>query len=256
MKLFNLAIVFTFVLTKTTLSFPIDIEVDDIVERDSFNVSARAREIYDSGYEERSLYDEYELVERRGNKPAAQPAAGSKRPAPPSSAPPAKKPKTTASKPVYEIQCSKYPNVCQNWCYYANCKSKRSDPWTVTVNRKAGLRSQSECKGPNRCSAKTPQTGWPKEPNTNWSCDEQPKNTNDEGGAAAATRCMPATENTSEGTTWKNWINKPGDVKADATQITVKLIGASGGFCAGKSACAKPVESNSPNVATEGPRQR
>ncbi|KAF9445300.1 hypothetical protein P691DRAFT_762622 [Macrolepiota fuliginosa MF-IS2] len=121
MKLFNVAVVITFVLTKTALSFPVDIEVEDIVERDSFNMSAIAREIYDSGYEERSLYDEYELPERRGKKPVSQPAAGSKRPAPSSPAPPAKKPKTAASKPVYEVQCSKYPNVCQNWCYYANC---------------------------------------------------------------------------------------------------------------------------------------
>ncbi|KAF9446054.1 hypothetical protein P691DRAFT_636368, partial [Macrolepiota fuliginosa MF-IS2] len=99
------------------------------------------------------------------------------------------------------------PNVCLNWCYYVYCKTKRTNPWTVTVDRKANLRSQSDCKSPNRCSATKPQTGWPKEPNTGWSCDEQPKNTNSEGGAAAATRCMVTGENLGEGGVWAGFIS-------------------------------------------------
>ncbi|KAF9444443.1 hypothetical protein P691DRAFT_343066, partial [Macrolepiota fuliginosa MF-IS2] len=102
MKFSNLAVVLAFVLTKTALSFPIDTEeIYDIVERDTFNLTAVAREVY----EERSFYDEDELLERRSGKPAPA-AAGVKRPATPPAAPPAKKP--TTSKPVYEIQCSKY----------------------------------------------------------------------------------------------------------------------------------------------------
>ncbi len=89
----------------------------------------------------------------------------------------------------------------------------------MTVDRNANLRPQSDCRSPNRCSATNPQTGWPRQPNTGefnnvrqfdalrgaqcfaiegWSCDEQPKNRNLEGGVNAATRCMPSGENSGE----------------------------------------------------------
>ncbi|KAF9441412.1 hypothetical protein P691DRAFT_766316 [Macrolepiota fuliginosa MF-IS2] len=67
---------------------------------------------------------------------------------------------------------------------------------------------------------------------------------------------MPSGENSGEGSVWSSWINKPGDVKNDGTQVTVKLVGGSGGFCAGKSACVKPLDSKASNAATDGPRQR
>ncbi|GJE98890.1 hypothetical protein PsYK624_151270 [Phanerochaete sordida] len=151
--------------------------------------------------------------------------------------------------PTYNLPCGtgKYPNVCENWCYYVFCKQGGTDAnspaWEVTVNRNAGLRGASACKTPNKCSAKEKGTGgWTKNPTTDLSCDEQPKNTNDEGGAGAATRCVPKGENSGEGRTWANFINDKNAKIADTTKIKVVLQNPpAGGICASLHAGQKTV---------------
>lgn len=159
----------------------------------------------------------------------------------------------------YELPCGKYGSVCENWCYYVFCKKKGRDAhdknWEVTVNRNANLRGDSACKTPNKCSATQKGTGgWTKNPTPNLSCDEQPKNTNDEGGANAATRCVPKGENAGEGTTWKNFINSKTNYISDGTKVKVVLKDApAGGLCAslhsaGTTTCPAPVTPDDQDV--------
>ncbi|GJE98913.1 hypothetical protein PsYK624_151500 [Phanerochaete sordida] len=145
--------------------------------------------------------------------------------------------------PPYVINCAAYPNgyanVCENWCYYAFCHQKAQDKnanaWIVTVDRAAANRAKSACglKPANKCSIKGTGKPWPPAPVKDLSCDEQPKNTNSEGGPNAATRCMPAKENSGEGAKWSNWINYgPQGKLADKTQLRVVLQNPpSAGFC-------------------------
>ncbi|KAF8961171.1 hypothetical protein BDZ97DRAFT_1921549 [Flammula alnicola] len=140
-----------------------------------------------------------------------------------------------AALPIYNIDCSAYPNVCLNWCFYTQCHPNSS--FTVTVDRNIGNRSKSYCASVNRCSATNTPTGlnkgWSKNPTTGLSCDEQPKNTNVEGGANAATRCMPAGENSGEGAKWGNFIKGMNN----GDKVTVKLSTT----CSTPAACVKGV---------------
>ncbi|KAF8961169.1 hypothetical protein BDZ97DRAFT_1227897 [Flammula alnicola] len=135
--------------------------------------------------------------------------------------------------PVYNIDCSDYPNVCSNWCFYIQCHQKSS--FTVTIDRNIGNRSKSYCRSVNRCSAtKTPtglNKGWSKNPTSKFTCDEQPKNTNVEGGANAASRCIPARENFGEGAKWGSFIRG----KNNGDKVTVQLSHA----CSTPAACVK-----------------
>ncbi|KDR69173.1 hypothetical protein GALMADRAFT_215202 [Galerina marginata CBS 339.88] len=165
----------------------------------------------------------------------------------------------------YNIDCNVRPNVCENQCYYVFCKSGN---WDITVERTPSNRHDSECAGYNRCShgrkSGPPTGGWAINPNSGWSCDEQPKSSTKEGGAGSATRCMPAGENSGEGSDWSNFIN--GNTAAtknkslkDQTSVTVALSNVkTHGFCAGyggagKTKCGTPA---TPPSTNEGPRQR
>ncbi|KAI0027894.1 hypothetical protein K488DRAFT_90339 [Vararia minispora EC-137] len=164
--------------------------------------------------------------------------------------------------------------------------SNKQDNFIVTVNRTAAGRGKSECKSPNRCSATNNGTGgWALNPNRGWSCDEQPKNTNNEGesavrpalaghpahsasaptgGANSATRCMLASQNSGEGSAWGNFINgrgssSPGYLQ-DGTKVLVSLQSVSKtGVCAlypqdaNLSSCPAPAQ---PPGTNDGPRQR
>ncbi|GJE98916.1 hypothetical protein PsYK624_151530 [Phanerochaete sordida] len=168
----------------------------------------------------------------------------------------------------YNLDCASYPNVCENWCYYVFCHKGGRDSndahWTVTVSRNAALRGQSECGkyAHNKCSVNAHGDPWPSNPTRGLSCDEQPKNTNAEGGPDAATRCMPAGENSGEGAKWSNYINKgSGGAISDGTQIRVALQHTSGPNCAsyrraGSTSCPAPEQPNSPDVASDAVRQQ
>ncbi|GJE98907.1 hypothetical protein PsYK624_151440 [Phanerochaete sordida] len=168
----------------------------------------------------------------------------------------------------YTIDCAAtaYPNVCENWCYYAFCRkgaTNSSDPvWNVTVNRNAGLRPYSECGrlNPNKCSQRIGV--WPANPLASQDCDEQPKNTNDEGGANAATRCMPASENRGEGSRWAQYIRNDGPgMIANGRVIRVELQNPTGPLCAsyraqGTTVCPAPASPNDINVGIDAVRQQ
>lgn len=168
--------------------------------------------------------------------------------------------------PPYVTDCTKFPNVCENWCYYVFCHKlgvdKNSAFWTVTVNRTAAMRGKSECGriSPNKCSVK--QGMWPPNPVANQDCDEQPKNTNDEGGVNAATRCMDRSENRGEGSTWGNFIDNGGPGRiADGTKVMVQLSGPSGPLCASyrmanTTVCPLPAQPSDPDAATNAIRQQ
>ncbi|GJE98915.1 hypothetical protein PsYK624_151520 [Phanerochaete sordida] len=165
----------------------------------------------------------------------------------------------------YKVDCSKLPEICENWCYYVFChkkaKDKSSKYWTVTVNRKAGKRKDSECgkysPKPNKCSTKGTGAPWPRNPVKDLDCDEQPKNTNDEGGKDAATRCISATENRQEGQLWKQFMakgktgNKP---VPDGDKARVILLSPSGSnLCAsykksGTTTCPRPKQPTDADV--------
>lgn len=141
-------------------------------------------------------------------------------------------------------------------------RDKNAAAWTVTVNRSAALRGKSECGriSPNKCSVKAGV--WPPNPVPNQDCDEQPKNTNDEGGANAATRCMDRSENRGEGSTWSQYINNGGPGRIpDGTKIKVELTSPGGPLCksyitAGTTRCPAPVLPMSPGAAADPVRQQ
>lgn len=170
--------------------------------------------------------------------------------------------------PTYTVPCAagSFPNVCENWCYYVFCHKTGTDRnsafWGVTVNRTAGQRGKSECGriSPNKCSTKT--GAWPPNPTPSQDCDEQPKNTNDEGGANAATRCMGRDENRGEGSAWSTFINYGSSGRiTDGTKIWVELQNPAGPICASyrtarTTVCPPPAQSNSTTAATDGIRQQ
>ncbi|GJE99106.1 hypothetical protein PsYK624_153520 [Phanerochaete sordida] len=136
---------------------------------------------------------------------------------------------------TYHIDCNTYADVCENWCFYVFCKQGGAQAaWTVNVARAdaAARRKDSQCGKlkPNKCSNKGTGTGadgkWPAH-KYGYDCDEQPKASNAQGGDGSATRCVPLTENRSEGTVWKNFINgqdaSQRDYLADTTAVTVVL---------------------------------
>ncbi|KIM38226.1 hypothetical protein M413DRAFT_30349 [Hebeloma cylindrosporum] len=143
----------------------------------------------------------------------------------------------------------------------------KAGAWGIHVERTPASRGQSECAGYNRCSSGRasgpPPGGWAVNPNTNWSCDEQPKSSAHEGGAGSATRCMPAKENSAEGSNWGSFINgntaaTKNTRLADGTAVDVVLKNAKKtGYCAsltgGKTACGSAA---SPPGTNDGPRQR
>ncbi|KAJ8473387.1 hypothetical protein ONZ45_g16317 [Pleurotus djamor] len=142
---------------------------------------------------------------------------------------------------TYEIDCTVFPNVCQNWCFYRYCKTtggKTGDNrYIVTVNSTASLRGESECRGKNRCSTRTGlRDKWDPNPTAGQSCDEQPKNTNNEGGAGAATRCMPAGENSKEGAVWGGYIKSKKLVDGDLVTISL-MHKPTTGYCAASPSC-------------------
>ncbi|GJE98897.1 hypothetical protein PsYK624_151330 [Phanerochaete sordida] len=156
----------------------------------------------------------------------------------------------------YDINCQTFPNICENWCYYVYCKN---GGWQVHVDRNAGNRGRSACKTPNKCSYTCKGTGgWSLNPNQQWECDEQPKNTNTEGGANAATRCMTRAENKDEGTAWRNFINQygtsnPALPNGQAVTVVLNNVNANG-LCAsyggaGTTQCPAPVTPQDPDVA-------
>lgn len=176
----------------------------------------------------------------------------------------------------YVIDCSDstgFPDVCQNWCYYVFCKNggvdATSPAWTVTVDRNANKRPESECGkySPNKCSALVDRKSspWPKNPVTEMDCDEQPKNTNTEGGAGAATRCMIRNKNRSEGARWHHFINNGPIYIGDHTQVLVVLNNHGGkDLCAslqntGTTVCPAAVQPTDANVVAgtdDGIRQQ
>ncbi|GJE99351.1 hypothetical protein PsYK624_156050 [Phanerochaete sordida] len=168
----------------------------------------------------------------------------------------------------YNIPCRLFPNVCENWCYYVFCHKhgagSNSAFWTVTVNRTAGLRPQSECGrlSPNKCSVLS-RNPWPPNRAADQDCDEQPKNTNNEGGANAATRCMPRAENRGEGSAWSAYINKPAPNRVDdGTKVKVTLEAPPPlGVCASyrvpnTSVCLPPARPDEMNVDQDEVRQQ
>ncbi|GJE98889.1 hypothetical protein PsYK624_151260 [Phanerochaete sordida] len=154
----------------------------------------------------------------------------------------------------YNIDCKIFPNICENWCFYRYCKA---GSFQVHVDRNANNRGRSACKSPNKCSYNCKGTGgWSLNPNQMWECDEQPKNTNTEGGPGAATRCMTKRENGDEGIAWRNFINQSGTKNPalpNGQLITVVLGNVNaGGLCAsyagGNTKCPAPITPQSPNV--------
>ncbi|GJE98914.1 hypothetical protein PsYK624_151510 [Phanerochaete sordida] len=176
--------------------------------------------------------------------------------------------------PAYNIDCAPnvpdggYSNVCENWCYYAFCHQKAKDKndkaWIVTVDRSAGMRAKSACGlSPNKCSVLGTGNPWPAAPEAGLSCDEQPKNTNSEGGPNAATRCMSASENSGEGAKWSNWINKRPEGKiADGTQLRVVLQNPNttalckSWYTPGTTVCTAPATPKDPDVKADAVRQQ
>lgn len=174
--------------------------------------------------------------------------------------------------PTYEIDCTEHPDICQNWCYYVFCKQKGVDgsspAWTVTVDRNAHNRRKGECgiykPSPNKCSTVSNRgnSPWPANPASDLDCDEQPKSSNREGGAGAATRCIDSTQNRSEGTRWRNFINKSGAVVDNGKKVLVVLKNHSGkGVCAslskkGSTVCPAPASPKDKDVKTNVIRQQ
>ncbi|KDR72418.1 hypothetical protein GALMADRAFT_143245 [Galerina marginata CBS 339.88] len=196
---------------------------------------------------------------------------------------------------TYEIDCTSFPNVCENQCYYIFCKQ---GSWDIHVDERSRAlasenaivvevlinvehsptsRRDSECAGYNRCSSGCkcgdPPGGWLGNPNADWSCDEQPKSSTREGGTGSSTRCMPKGENSGEGATWQNFINGNTDATnrtrvADGTAVKVilslvpdEILGNANinGYCAsygGLSGVTQCGTAAAPPGTNDGPRQR
>ncbi|EIM86065.1 uncharacterized protein STEHIDRAFT_139844 [Stereum hirsutum FP-91666 SS1] len=139
---------------------------------------------------------------------------------------------------ILAFDCDKIPNVCQNMCYGVHCKGFGS---TLTISRATAkcqnARKKNSCgsSNPNRCSTKhNPPFA------TGNSCDEYPFASTLEGQQAAqnaaATRCVPRGENSSQGGSISGLYRG----HADNTQFTVEFNGNAGstGFCANFPNCA------------------
>ncbi|EIM86063.1 uncharacterized protein STEHIDRAFT_111607 [Stereum hirsutum FP-91666 SS1] len=139
--------------------------------------------------------------------------------------------------PTLSFNCDAIPNVCQNMCYGVNCKGF---PRALTISKASGLcqaaRRRNSCgsTNPNRCSTRFTPAFAPGN-----SCDEYPFASTLQGQQAAlnaaATRCVPAGENRSQGGSISAFYrNLP-----DGTAFTVSFTGAaaSTGFCAANTNC-------------------
>lgn len=182
---------------------------------------------------------------------------------------------STSALPVYKLICTDfdinwkqngkdlehrgYKDVCENWCYYVFCKKGGRDAndrnWIVTVDRKANNRKNTECgKKPNKCNSSDKSKDWPLNPVSGLTCDEQPKNTQREGGHGAATRCINKEENRHEGRYWQAVIDKKDAKIKDGSKVKVVLESPPpGGFCAslhnpGTTVCVAPVTPRDPAV--------
>ncbi|GJE98894.1 hypothetical protein PsYK624_151310 [Phanerochaete sordida] len=172
------------------------------------------------------------------------------------------------------IPLGRYTEVCENWCYYVYCKQNGDQAaWTVKVARQGAdtRRGGAQCKKvqPNKCSNKGTGDGkngkWPKHKH-GWDCDEQPKASNAQGGAGAATRCIDPTENRSEGLVWMKFINgktadQP-DYLDDTTPVNVVLDDSwNGGLCKSLhhpdvTVCPQAASPNDPGVENDLERQQ
>jgi len=99
----------------------------------------------------------------------------------------------------YKLDCTDYPEICANICYYEHCKGGN-----LIQHAKSGRTEAAACsKRPNKCSTghKGPAGAYP---HTNYQCDEYPLASTTEGGNAnSATRCVPQRQNSSAGGKFK-----------------------------------------------------
>jgi len=130
-----------------------------------------------------------------------------------------------------EFDCNTVPEICNNMCFGIYCKGH---PSTLTINRGGctAARKSNLCgaANPNYCSAKD---GFA----PNYSCDEYPFASTNEGSAAgsnAATRCVPKGQNSSQGGKISGlYRNGQGSGRlADGTPFTVTFANTgAAGYC-------------------------
>ncbi|KAF8499517.1 hypothetical protein JB92DRAFT_928952 [Gautieria morchelliformis] len=133
-------------------------------------------------------------------------------------------PANAAQVETYVLDCDRFPNICQNACFFMVCKATgiqaavpgMDNTIQITLDRNNGGRAQGECRGDNKCSATvTPRkaSGWNKMSQAKRQCDEFPFNIARPGGPEAATRCVPGSENGAQGNDLKFFINAQGPYK-------------------------------------------
>jgi len=128
---------------------------------------------------------------------------------------------------TYQLDCTRFPNICQNACFFIACKTGaaqaavagQANTLEFTLDRNNDGRESGECRGNNKCSStQQPRAvpGWAKMSQAGRQCDEFPFNVVRPGGALAATRCVGQQENGQQGRDLQLFINAQGIYKNNA----------------------------------------
>ncbi|KAK0492938.1 deoxyribonuclease NucA/NucB-domain-containing protein [Armillaria luteobubalina] len=129
---------------------------------------------------------------------------------------------TTSASFTFTLDYLLYPQSCENICFSWYCNKGPRSVAPDRVNAKAHRASNSCGKStPNRCSISKGHL-------PGYQCDEWPWASSTAGGANAATRCIPAADNTGSGSSWGNFINNKGPqasgTVADGVLVDIKII--------------------------------
>ncbi|PBK68006.1 endo-exonuclease [Armillaria solidipes] len=132
--------------------------------------------------------------------------------------------------PTFTLDYTTYPQSSENIC--------NKGPRSVAPDRTnaAAHRASNSCGNvnPNRCSTRAGHV-------SGYQCDEWPWANSNAGGANAATRCIPAADNTGSGSQWGNFINNRGPQavgyvlqnNVDFADIEISNVPNSAQFCLG-----------------------
>ncbi|SJL16496.1 uncharacterized protein ARMOST_20022 [Armillaria ostoyae] len=147
--------------------------------------------------------------------------------------------------PTFTLDYTTYPQSSENICFSWFCTSTPSPPLCRPLNlsslppeagnkgprsvapdrtNAAAHRASNSCGNvnPNRCSTRAGHV-------SGYQCDEWPWANSNAGGANAATRCIPAADNTGSGSQWGNFINN----NVDFADIEISNVPNSAQFCLG-----------------------
>ncbi|KAK0437380.1 endo-exonuclease [Armillaria borealis] len=137
--------------------------------------------------------------------------------------------------PTFTLDYTTYPQSSENICFSWFCNN---GPRSVAPDRTnaAAHRASNSCGNvnPNRCSTRAGHV-------SGYQCDEWPWANSNAGGANAATRCIPAADNTGSGSQWGNFINNRGPQavgyvlqnNVDFADIEISNVPNSAQFCLG-----------------------